>query len=115
MAHVKGQVVLCLQAFRVLSDTISKTDTGDSGHHDASDNSQSQVLPLATVSDQVARFKIWVGNIGADGTRTASLDRLRKAPHVQAQLIRLLRDLREALKDGKLPNGESLVLTSGTV
>lgn len=107
MASVKDHVLLCLHAFDVLSGTISTIEVGDDqrGHEDTVDANQSQVLGLtaATVNDQVARFKVWAGNIGAHRKGRSSLDyRLREASHIRAQIIRLLGDLLDALQDGEL-------------
>jgi len=104
MASVKDHVLSCLQAFDVLSVTISTIEAGgDRGHQDALDDSRPQVLSLASVNDQVARFKIWAGNIGAHQKGRSSLDyRLREASHIRAQITRLLGDLWEVLQDGEL-------------
>lgn len=90
MAAVKDHL-LCLQAFDVLSAAVSTIDT--------SDDSRPQVFPLATITDQVARFKIWVGNIDAHQKGMSSLDyRLREASHIRAQVVRLLGDLLARLR-----------------
>jgi hypothetical protein len=109
MYSVKDNVLSCLRAFDVLSGTISTIEAGgNGGHHDTLDDSRSQVLSLASVSDQVARFKIWAGNIGAHQKGRSSLGyRLREASHIRAQIIRLLGDLWEALQDGELFSMES--------
>ncbi|KAK0743628.1 hypothetical protein B0T18DRAFT_392370 [Schizothecium vesticola] len=101
MPSVKDNVLSCLRAFDVLSGTISTVEAGgNGGHHNTLDDSRPQVLSLASVSDQVARFKIWAGNIGAHQKGRSSLDyRLREASHIRAQIIRLLGDLWDALQD----------------
>lgn len=103
MTSLDDHVLLCLQAFDVLSGTISTIEAeNDRGHHDTVYDSPSQVLCLATANDQVARFKIWAGNIGAHQKGRDSLDyRLREASHIRVQTVRLLGDLWETLQDGE--------------
>ncbi len=106
MASVKDHVLSCLQAFGVLSAAISAAEeAGDADEQDDDlpDDTRPQAFPLATVSDHLARFKIWAGNIGAHRKGRSSLDyRLREASHIRAQVVRLLGDLLEALQDGEL-------------
>jgi hypothetical protein len=54
------------------------------------------------VKDELSRFKLWAGNIGAlqDASCKTSLEfRLRKVPQVVAHIITLLRDLTTALEE----------------
>ncbi|KAH6656494.1 hypothetical protein BKA67DRAFT_158152 [Truncatella angustata] len=52
------------------------------------------------VSEELARFKVWTGNIGAHRKGSSSLDyRLRDASHLRIQVISVLSDLIEALSD----------------
>ncbi|KAF5616778.1 transcription factor Cys6 [Fusarium tjaetaba] len=56
-------------------------------------------LPLSLENENV-RFKMWAGNLGAHQSGPASLDhRLREAPHIQEQVLYLLRDILESLED----------------
>ena len=53
--------------------------------------------------DQLGRFKIWAGNIGAfqELPLPSSLDhRLREAPKIVDQVVELLNDLNETLQEG---------------
>lgn len=103
MASVKDHVLLCLQAFDVLSAAVSAIEAVVAGQPDTSDDSRPRGFSLATINDQTARFKIWAGNIGAHRKGRSSLDhRLREASHIRAQVIRLLGDLQEALQDGEI-------------
>jgi hypothetical protein len=55
------------------------------------------------IVDSYGQFKVWAGNIGAlqSVESTSSLDyRLREVPKVSKQVVALLQDLAEALKDG---------------
>ncbi|KAF5555305.1 transcription factor Cys6 [Fusarium napiforme] len=56
-------------------------------------------LSIALENENV-RFKMWTGNLGAHQSGPASLDhRLREAPHIQEQVLYLLRDILESLVD----------------
>lgn len=60
------------------------------------------VSTYGTLPEELARFKVWAGNIGAHRKGSSSLDyRLRDASHLRNQAISLLGDLEEALVDGK--------------
>ncbi|KAK3368852.1 hypothetical protein B0T24DRAFT_721905 [Lasiosphaeria ovina] len=100
MASVKGLVLSCLQAFDVLSAAISAAEAGDGERNYDLQVTQSQTFSLATVMDQLARSKIWAGNIGVHRKGRSSLDyRLREASHIRDQVVRLLGDLLDALQD----------------
>jgi hypothetical protein len=50
--------------------------------------------------DEQTRFKVWSGNIGAHRTGASSLDyRLRDSSNIREQVVRLLQDLIELLRD----------------
>lgn len=58
-------------------------------------------LVLLKINDQQTRFKVWSGSIGAHRDGTSSLDyRLRDASGIRLQVVRLLQDLSELLRDG---------------
>lgn len=73
----------------------------DLAHRVASDAASPSINPLLTkFEDEMTRFKMWAGNLGAHQAGRASLDhRLREAPHLQEQVIYLLKDLSESLQD----------------
>lgn len=53
--------------------------------------------------DQLARFKIWAGNIGVDAEGHGSLDyRLRDSPQARLLMLELLESLQSHLQRGKL-------------
>lgn len=55
---------------------------------------------LPTFDNEITRFKMWAGNLAAHQSGPASLDhRLREAPHLQQQVVYLLRDISESLED----------------
>ncbi|KAL2675763.1 hypothetical protein Neosp_011954 [[Neocosmospora] mangrovei] len=65
---------------------------------------------LPTFDNEITRFKMWAGNLAAHQSGPASLDhRLREAPHLQQQVVYLLRDIFESLEDAVsfVPNEES--------
>ncbi|KAF2126814.1 hypothetical protein P153DRAFT_70755 [Dothidotthia symphoricarpi CBS 119687] len=57
-------------------------------------------LPPGVVNDEVGRFRLWCGNIGAHRSGRSSLDhRLREASHIRDQVLELLRDLITVLQE----------------
>ncbi|KAK3998034.1 hypothetical protein QBC44DRAFT_228790, partial [Cladorrhinum sp. PSN332] len=57
-------------------------------------------MPLSGLEDQIARFKVWAGNVGAHRTGRSSLQyRLRDASNIWKQVVDLLGNLGEALHD----------------
>jgi hypothetical protein len=61
-------------------------------------------ISLQTVHDELGRFRVWAGNIGAlqNAKSRHSLDyRLRDAPQIQKQVVRILVRLRDSLRRGK--------------
>lgn len=56
-----------------------------------------------SAEDQLARFKIWTGNIGVDAEGHASLDyRLRDSPQARMLMLELLESLQSHLQRGML-------------
>ncbi|KAI0474346.1 hypothetical protein F4859DRAFT_514876 [Xylaria cf. heliscus] len=72
--------------------------------------SDSQSTVVQTISDQLSRFKLWAGNIGAHQTGRSSLDyRLRDSSHLHTQVVRLLDDLVTSLHEvHSILSGETL-------
>ncbi len=59
-------------------------------------------LPASTVEDELGRFKIWAGNIGALQRDSRSLDyRLREASQVGDQVTKILQHLEISLRECK--------------
>ncbi|KAK4236283.1 hypothetical protein C8A03DRAFT_17048 [Achaetomium macrosporum] len=57
-------------------------------------------VDLPPFKNEMTRFKMWVGNLGAHQGGRTSLDyRLREAPHLREQVLYLLRDASESLED----------------
>jgi hypothetical protein len=64
---------------------------------------ESRKAKTINAEDQLARFKIWGGNIGVDAKGHASLDyRLRDSPQARALMLDLLERLQSHLQQGKL-------------
>lgn len=58
-------------------------------------------ISYSAVCDELGRFRIWAGNIGALQDKQSSLDfRLRDAPRISDQVVELLQDLSESLEEG---------------
>ncbi|KAK3314877.1 hypothetical protein B0H66DRAFT_482065 [Apodospora peruviana] len=57
-------------------------------------------MTVPRVKDELARFKVWAGNIGAARTGRSSLEyRLRDSSNIRKQVLKLLEDLVELLQD----------------
>ncbi|KAH6844729.1 hypothetical protein B0I37DRAFT_167460 [Chaetomium sp. MPI-CAGE-AT-0009] len=83
---IARNVHIALRAFQSLIESIHDADNPGNPHQ--------------RFEDESTRFKMWVGNLGAHQCGRASLDyRLREAPHLQEQVIYLLKDLSESLVD----------------
>lgn len=63
---------------------------------------------LKTLQDELSRFKVWSGNMGAHKTGTSSLDyRLRDATHIRNQVLNLVQDLINLIQDAtEIASGE---------
>ncbi|EWG41493.1 hypothetical protein FVEG_03599 [Fusarium verticillioides 7600] len=97
MNTIADHVSACLQEFNSLcsSPTIWENGIPDS-------DAQSDVS-LLKLQNELGRFKVWSGNIGAHQKGRSSLDhRLRDASNIRDQVVELLEDLKESLKDGQL-------------
>lgn len=66
-----------------------------------SQSSEAPNLPAAfTIENELGRFKLWCGNIGAHQRGKSSLDhKLREASHIRIRVIELLQRLRNTLSD----------------
>ncbi|KAJ9422957.1 hypothetical protein FOXG_05745 [Fusarium oxysporum f. sp. lycopersici 4287] len=96
MNTIADHVSACLQEFNSLcsSPTIWTDSIPDEG-------TQSDIS-LVKLQNELSRFKIWSGNIGAHRKGRSSLDhRLQDASNIRDQLVELLEDLRESLQDAK--------------
>ncbi|OCL04529.1 hypothetical protein AOQ84DRAFT_300694, partial [Glonium stellatum] len=88
-SSIAEEVTECLQSFRSLCSALLRPNI----------NFPEQ-MPLSKVKDEVSRFKVWSGNIGAHRSGRSSLDyRLRDASHLRKRVVGLLKDLNESLSD----------------
>ncbi|KAF5970482.1 zinc finger transcription factor ace1 [Fusarium bulbicola] len=96
MNTIADHVSACLQEFNSLcsSPTIWTESVSDEG--------TDSDISLRKLQNELSRFKVWSGNIGAHKKGRSSLDhRLRDASNIRDQVADLLEDLRESLKDAK--------------
>lgn len=92
MALIAENVSRCLQSFQTLSSMLAEQSV----------DSSTQLL--LTIKDELARFKVWLSNIGAHRYGRSSLDyRLRDASHLRERVTGLLEDLNNSLNDGIFP------------
>lgn len=90
-ASIADWVAQCLAAFKTVSSIRTEID-GD------------QRSVVQAINNELSRFRLWAGNIGAHRRGRSSLDyRLRDASTLKSQVIRLLENLHESLDDGKSP------------
>jgi len=103
MPSIASQVFSCVDAFQTLIATGSAENQltgGDS--RETSNLSAAKEFTIPGIEDELARFKVWVANIGAHRSGRSSLDfRLRDTSKIRLQVLQLLRDLSESLTDGK--------------
>lgn len=63
---------------------------------------QQEGIGTSKLSEELGRFRVWAGNVGAHRQGRCSLDyRLRDASHIKAKVISLLRDLNGLLHEGE--------------
>lgn len=87
MKKISEEVLDCLQSFQKLKDTVASSGNGNTA---------------LDISDELGRFNIWSGNIGAHRSGQSSLEyRLKDASHLRDHVLLLLRSLRDNLQDGK--------------
>lgn len=82
--------LLCVQAFDSLHHLVSSGDTVV----------PDLCLSASAINDELGRFKIWAGNIGALQRDSRSLDyRLRDASQKQERVLQVLKDLLDSLQE----------------
>lgn len=83
--------ISCIRSFERLIAILSDRDSLWDGE-----------TSLSVAQDELGRFRVWAGNIGGlqQGSKSSSLDyRLREAPQVKGQVMRLLDDLNDSLHE----------------
>ncbi|KAF4498433.1 Zinc finger transcription factor ace1 [Fusarium agapanthi] len=102
MNTIADHISACLQEFNSLCSfpTIWTESVSDEG--------TDSEISLLKLKNELSRFKVWSGNIGAHQKGRSSLDhRLRDASNIRDQVAELLEDLRESLKDAKFSDDDS--------
>ncbi|TGJ79453.1 hypothetical protein E0Z10_g9300 [Xylaria hypoxylon] len=96
---IADRVAQSLAAFEAIDTVETEVEPDDS-----------QFIWVQTISDQLSKFKLWAGNIGAHRTGRSSLDyRLRDSSHLHTQVLRLLDDLITSLDEAhSILSGETL-------
>ncbi|KAI0438564.1 hypothetical protein F4803DRAFT_565160 [Xylaria telfairii] len=96
---IANRVAQSLAAFETIETVETRAEPDDSHY-----------TLVQTISDQLSRFKLWAGNIGAHRTGRSSLDyRLRDSSHLHTQVMRLLGDLITSLNEvHSILSGETL-------
>jgi hypothetical protein len=89
-ASIADRIHSCLESFNTLTRTL-KVHIKEHGED----------LSLLAVEDQIGRFRLWAGNIGALQEGRSSLDyRLRDAQFVAENVLRLLDSLQKSVIGG---------------
>ncbi|KAF5978676.1 zinc finger transcription factor ace1 [Fusarium coicis] len=96
MNTIADHVSACLQQFNSLCGSPTIWENG------RLDGDAQAGISLLKLQNELSRFKVWSGNIGAHQKGRSSLDhRLRDASNIRDQVAELLEDLKESLKDAK--------------
>ena len=83
-------IIACLQSFNKLIKDMQKY----------SDDEKPEGLYVQTWNDEIGHLRMWTANIGAYQTGQSSLDfRLRDSSHIRQQILKLLNELLERLRD----------------
>jgi hypothetical protein len=89
----------CLENYPILCDALDAT-TSETGTQNGFD----LALTLASVRDDLSRFKAWATNIAAHQPRRfpSSLDaRLKAADETRERVLKILQDLKDSLNLGQ--------------
>lgn len=98
MSTIADHVWTCLKEFNSLCSSPTTWTAS------ALDEGAQSDISLLKLQNELSRFKVWSGNISAHKKGRSSLDhRLRDASNIRNQVVELLEDLAESLKDGRLP------------
>lgn len=91
-SSIADQVKHCFAAFRRASSEL-----------DQADEQIARKIRSSDLTDELGRFRLWCGNIGAhrDG-RSSLAHKLRDASHIREQVIELLQNLQVTIEEGAL-------------
>ncbi|EKJ76392.1 hypothetical protein FPSE_03391 [Fusarium pseudograminearum CS3096] len=102
LESIASHVAKTFESFQDLENALAKTTSSDEPSQGATLKSL-----LTTVENDFTRFKMWAGNQAAHQSGPSCLDyRLREAPHLQQQVLYLLKDICESLQDASLKVSE---------
>ncbi|KAL8733474.1 MAG: hypothetical protein Q9166_002100 [cf. Caloplaca sp. 2 TL-2023] len=88
---ISSSIIACLKAFNQFVDEIEDPD-----------KEKPAGLVVQRWQDELGRLRIWASNIGAHQTNQSSLDyRLRDSSHIRQQIIKLLDELVQRLRDAR--------------
>ena len=80
----------CIAVFATVNKILDNTE------HEIPGNGKT----FSLVQDQIGRFRVWAGNMGAHRVGRMSLDyKLREASHVHSTVLELLEELNESLTE----------------
>ena len=78
-----------IRAFQILTDALS-----------ASDSKSTEEVDSDALEDEIGRFRVWAGNLGALQKGHSSLDyRLRDSPNLLSSALKLLNELEHNLNE----------------
>ena len=84
----------CSRAFHQLCSALRSTPE-DLSYYDQ--------VPESAVQDELGRFRVWLGNVGAHRHGRISLDyRLREAAHMRESVLEFLKELEANLTESRL-------------
>lgn len=90
MSAIRLATAANVREFHSLVSALSTSDTGYTLDHDA-------------LQDEIGRFRVWCGNIGALQKGHSSLDyRLRDSPLLSSNVLKLLKELQDNIEAGNL-------------
>ena len=89
---ISVQCSICSRSFDRLCDIARNTPAVFLSRNDTTES---------LVHDEVGRFRVWLGNVGAHRLGRVSLDyRLRDAVHMRESVLELLKDLEDNIHEG---------------
>jgi hypothetical protein len=88
MSTIRLATATNVRAFQTLTNAITTTESSHTLDHEA-------------LQDEIGRFRVWCGNIGALQKGHSSLDyRLRDSPLLSSNVLKLLAELSENITAG---------------
>lgn len=102
MATIRLATAAAVRSFQSLSQILSATQNSDDPHYDLA-----RLVDISALEDEIGRFRVWSGNLGALQKGHSSLDyRLRDSPLLASNALKLLGELESNLN-------ESIAVISG--